>query len=92
MDLASSALPDDVAALRSLVLAQRDEIVRLEPNNRLLAKLVFGRSSEKAPPPPSPEAALQGHLFAREIAAEAARLAGELGVTATVEIPATRGR
>lgn len=88
MDLASATLPDDITALKSLVVAHRQEIARLEHNNRLLAKLVFGRSSEKGSPPASPEAVLQGHLFAQEIAAEAARLADELGVTATVEIPA----
>ena len=43
-------LPQDVDALRVLILAhretidrQRDEIARLEQQNRLLAKLVFGR-------------------------------------------------
>ena len=89
-------LPDDVALLKTLVLShrhtidhQREEIARLEHNYQLLAKLVFGRSSEKRTPSPV-DASLQGHLFVQEIAAEAARLAEQYPVVATVEVHAHR--
>lgn len=99
-------LPHDVDALRSLTLAQlqtiasheamiarlREENAQLEQHNRLLAKLVFGRSSEKRVSEPVGPS-LQGHLFLAEIAAEAERLAAEHKVVATVEVPAhTRTR
>ena len=94
-------LPQDVDALQTLVVThrqwlaereatigqQRDEIARLEQQNRLLAKLVFGRSSEKRVPLPV-DPSLQGHLFLADIAAEAQRLAEEHKVIATVEVPA----
>ena len=94
-------LPRDVASLKTLVLShcktitardeeitrQRDEIARLEYNYRLLAKLVFGKSSEKRPPLPI-DSSLQGNLFLKEIAAEAARLAEQYPVVATVEVHA----
>lgn len=92
-------LPHDVEALTTLVLtqrqwlAERDEMIaQLEQHNRLLAKMVFGRSSEKRVPTPG-DPSLQGHLFLADIAAEAERLAAEHKVVATVEVPAhTRTR
>lgn len=87
-------LPHDVEALTTLVLtqrqwlAERDEMIaQLEQHNRLLAKMVFGRSSEKRVPTLG-DPSLQGHLFLAEIAAEAERLAAEHKVVATVELPA----
>lgn len=87
-------LPQDVEALTALVvahrqwLAERDErIAQLEQHNRLLVKLVFGPRSEKRVPMPG-DAALQGHLFLADLAAEAERLAAEHKVVATVEVPA----
>jgi transposase len=87
-------LPADVDALKTLVLTQRQtitvqdaEIARLEQDIQLLRKLVFGRLSEKRPLQP-PDPSLQGNLFLQEIAAEAARLSQEHGVTATVEVAA----
>ncbi len=94
-------LPHDVDALRALVLShralvdqhrqtiesQRETIAQLEQHNRLLAKLVFGRSSEQRPLPPA-DVSLQGSLFLAEIAAEAERLAEQHKVIATVEVPA----
>ena len=66
-------LPQDVDALRALVLtqrqwlAERDEtITQLEHQNRVLAKLVFGRSSEQRVPAPA-DLGLQGNLFPHEI-------------------------
>lgn len=86
-------LPHDADALRAIVLAhhqtiqaQRDEIARLEQDNRLLRKMVFGKKGEKRPL--IPESALQGHLFFKEIAAEAARLAERHKAAATVEVAA----
>jgi transposase len=87
-------LPRDVDALHALVmthrqwLAERDEkIAQLEQQNRLLAKMVFGRKSEKREPQAA-DLSLQGNLFIAEIAAEAERLAEAHRVVATVEVPA----
>jgi transposase len=86
-------LPHDVVALRALVVAhlqtiahQSEEIARLEHNNEVLTKMIFGRKNEKRPP--VGEAALQESLFLQEIAAEAARLAEKHGVEATVQVAA----
>src|SRR5436309_13319452 len=82
-------LPHDVDALQALVLvhrqtiaSQRETIVQLEQHNRLLAKLVFGRSSEKRAQLPV-DPALQGNLFLAEIAAEADRPADQPRALAT---------
>jgi len=87
-------LPQDVDALHALVIAhraqiaeQREEIARLAHQYQVLAKLVFGRKSEKRAPEPMPPG-LQGHLFLADIAAEAERLAEAHRVVATVEVPA----
>ena len=87
-------LPHDVVALRALVLVdrqtigqQRETIAQLEERCRVLAKLVFGRSSEKRVPEPG-DPSLQGNLFLLDIAAEAERLAEQYRVVATVEVPA----
>ena len=86
-------LPHDIESLKALVLAhlqtighQSEEIARLEHNNEILTKLIFGKKSEKRPP--IGEAAMQEHLFVQEIAAEAARLAERHGVAATVQVAA----
>lgn len=90
----TDALPADIDTLTTLVLtqrqwlAERDEtIARLEAHNRVLAKWVFGRSSEKRIPTPA-DPALQGNLFLADIAAEAERLAEQYRVVASVEVPA----
>jgi len=94
-------LPQDVEALHALVLdrealieqhraqiaEQREEIARLAHQYQVLAKLVFGRTSEKRVPKPM-AAGLQGHLFLADIAAEAERMAEAHRVVATVEVPA----
>ena len=95
-------LPHDVDALRTLVLShrewitardvtieqQREQIARLAHHNQVLARLVFGKSSEKRVPTPGDPLSPQGNLFLAEIAAEAQRLAEQHRVVATVEIPA----
>lgn len=82
-------LPADIESLQRLVLTQRDEIARLEHNNRLLVQMVFGRSSERrAPVADAPAKSAQGHLFLQEIAAEAARLADLHRAVATVSVAA----
>jgi transposase len=91
----SPELPHDISSLKALVIAhletisrQSEEIARLEHNNEVLRRLVFGKKSEKRLP--LGEAALQGSLFFQEMAAEAARLAERHGVSATVEVAAHR--
>lgn len=98
----ATALPNDIETLTALVLtqrqwlaerddaiaSQRDQIAQLEQQNRVLAKWVFGRSSEKRVSEPA-NPTLQGNLFVAQIAAEAERLAAEHHVvaTVTVEVP-----
>lgn len=93
-------LPHDIGSLKALVVAhlqtiehqsatighQSAEIARLEHNNQILTKLIFGKKSEKRPP--VGEAALQQNLFLQEIAAQASRLADQHGVVATVQVAA----
>jgi transposase len=97
-------LPDDIESLRALVVThlqtieqqsatithQSEKIARLEHNNQVLTRLIFGKKSEKRSP--AGETASQGHLFLKEIAAEAARLAERHGVAVTVEVAAHRRR
>lgn len=85
----SRELPVDPEALRALVLKQREQIQRLEHDNRLLFKIAFGRSSEKRRPVQvTGEGSPQGWLFAQEIIAEAARLAAEHSSEVEVTVPA----
>ena len=85
-------LRQDVDALRALVHQRDERIAELEQQNRVLARLVFGRSSEQRSPAPL-GSGLQGHLFIAEIAAEADRLSEAHRVIAPVEVPAhTRTR
>ena len=65
-------LPEDIDALKALVLRQHQEIAELQQDVRVLRRLVFGPSSERRVPPVT--SVLQGSLFFREIATEAARL------------------
>ena len=90
----ATALPADIDILTALVLTQRQwlaerdaTIAQLEQHNRMLARLVFGSSSEKRMSQPV-DPALQGNLFLADIAAEAERLAEKYKVVATVEVPA----
>lgn len=93
-------LPHDIESLKSLVVThlqtiehqserlgrQSEQIARLEHNNQVLTKLIFGKKTEKRPP--VGEAALQESLFFQELAAEASRLAQRHGVAATVQVAA----
>lgn len=89
-------LPDDIESLKGLVVThlqtiehQSETIARLEHNNQVLTKLIFGKKSEKRPP--VGESVLQEHLFFQELAAEASRLAEQHAVAATVQVaPHTR--
>ena len=72
-------LPHDVDALHVLVVTQRHllsvrddtiaardaTIAQLEQHNRLLAKLVFGKSSEQRLPVPTDPASMSPQGFAR---------------------------
>src|SRR5213596_2581884 len=86
-------VPDDVESLKTLIAAhlhtireQSDTIARLEHNNQILTRLIFGKKSEKRVP--AEESGLQQNLFLRELAAEASRLAEQRGVVASVEVAA----
>ena len=93
-------LPHDSESLKALVVShlqtieqqsqtigrQSEAIARLEHNNQILTKLIFGKKSEKRPPVGA--GALQESLFVQELAAEASRLAERHGVQATVEVAA----
>ncbi len=93
-------LPDDMESLKALVVThlgtiehqsgtisrQTESIARLEHNNQVLTKMIFGKKSERRPP--VGEAALQESLFFQELAAQAARLADRHGVAATVQVAA----
>jgi len=63
-------LPDDPAALKQIIASFQEKIGHLEEHVRLLRNEIFGRKSEKRPPPPDVQ---QGSLFdeAEEVAAEA---------------------
>ena len=77
----------EIARQRAEIAARDEAIARLEHNNQVLTKLIFGTKSEKRLPL-SADGSLQGNLFLKEIAAEAARLAEEHRVVATVEVAA----
>ena len=69
-------LPHDIESLKALVVThlqkiehQAETIARLEHNNQILTKLIFGKKSEKRPP--VGQDALQESLFFQELAAEA---------------------
>ena len=71
-------LPADVESLKVLLLeregviaAQRERIAALEQRVHVLAKLVFGPSSEKRAPAPESRPPGQGWLFVRDLALEA---------------------
>ena len=88
-----SELPHDIEALKALLATcqqtiehQSDTIARLEHNVDVLRKMIFGKKSERRPP--DDEAALQGALFLQDLQQEAARLAGQHNVTATVQVAA----
>jgi transposase len=86
-------LPTDPQALQALVLKLREQIQRLEHDNRLLHKIAFGPSTEKRPVHATGPGAPQGWLFAQEILAEAGQLAAQNAAEVTVTIPAyTRRR
>ena len=80
-------LPDDVETLQTLIRSQSLEIARLEQNLRVLARMVFGPSSERRVPEEMAPG-LQGNLFLKEIAAEAARFAEAHRAKVTVEVAA----
>ena len=80
-------LPTEPQALQALVVKLREQIQRLEHDNRLLHKIAFGPSSEKRPVHVTGQGAPQGWLFAQQIVAEAAQLAAQNAAEVTVTIP-----
>ena len=71
-----AGLPDDVDALKALVLKMRDDIAKLEHNVEVYKRLAFGAKSERrAPVAPSGITPNQGHLFYADLASEAAEAA-----------------
>ena len=93
-------LPHDIESLKALVVShlhtiehqserigrQSEEIARLEHNNQVLTKMIFGPKSEKRPP--GGEDVLQESLFFQQLTAEASRLAERHAVAATVQVAA----
>ncbi len=86
-------LPSDIDALKALVVShvqtiehQSETIARLEHNNQVLTKLIFGKKSEKRAA--SDGTALQQNLFFQDLAAQASRLAERHQVEATVQVAA----
>jgi transposase len=91
LDLTSN-LPHDIEQLKALVVNLREQVLRLEHDNRRLFKIAFGRSTEKRSVHLTGEGSPQGWLFAQEILAEATRLAAEHASEVTVDVAQTPGR
>lgn len=80
-------LPDDVEALKALVVQQHQQIAELKHNVEVFRRMAFGTSSEKRRGDESPNRhAGQGHLFCAELLAEAERVARQKDVEGSVEI------
>lgn len=86
-------LPRDIEALKALIATHlqtiehlSETVARLEHNNEVLRKTIFGRKSERRPP--EDPGALQGALFLHELQEQASRLAAQHHVTATVQVTA----
>ena len=79
MTLDPRALPSDVEQLKALVVAQREKIVELEHNLRVLQNMVFGPKTEKHAAPPIHN----GHLLFAELSEAAARVAAASATKAT---------
>lgn len=78
-------LPDDIAALKALVLKQRETIAKLEHNVEIYKKLAFGKSSERRPLLPTRDAnPSQGHLFYADLVADAEEAAARTGAEGEV--------
>jgi transposase len=75
-----------IAAQREQIKSKEERIASLEHRVHVLAKLVFGPSSEKGPSAPAEEAPGQGWLFVRDLALEADRTAEETHARATLEV------
>lgn len=78
-------LPDDVAALKALVVKQSEEIASLRRNLDLLIRWQHepkGRSKSEGPL----EDSGQGHLFALDLVAEAERTSSEAQTRASIEL------
>jgi transposase len=89
----AAGLPNDVEALHALVLAQREQIRKLEHNVEVFRRIAFGRGSEKRGTRKLPEgdpAARQGHLWLAQIVEAAERAADAHNTHGTIEIEAPK--
>lgn len=80
-------LPDDIAALKALVVKQAEQIALLEHNVECYRRMLFGPSSEKRRGESRPaDHANQAHLFCAELLAEAERVARDKQVEGSIEL------
>lgn len=92
----TSQLPDDIEALKALLIErdskiteQAQEMADLRHNVEIYRRMAFGPSSEKRPGAGNGDAASgQGHLFAAALVAEAERVAMDSGVEGSIETQA----
>ena len=82
------SLPDDIDALKSMIVKMTEEIVRLEHSVEVFRKLAFGSGSEKKPLPSDASTGeyTEGNLFMAELLEEAQRVAEASQAEGTVEL------
>ena len=73
-------LPDDVAALKALVVEQDEKLAAQRHTIDILTRIAFGKSSEKRRAQIPPDVVGQGHLFHADLLVEAERTAAAKGV------------
>lgn len=84
-------LPDDVEALKQLVLAQRERIAILEHNIEVLRRIAFEAHGARQPSAGFTSDLHQGQLLFPEIVEAAERVADRSGQIGTVEVKKTAG-
>jgi len=86
IDTKNSELPDDVDALKALILERDEKIAAQRHTIDVLARIAFGKSSEKRRPQLPPDAIGQGHLFHADLLVEAERTAAAKDVQGEIVI------
>ena len=82
-------LPDDVEALKKLVIEQRERIAILEHNIEVLKKLAFEAHAARRPSAGFDASLRQGQLLFPELVEAAERVADRTGESGTVEVRST---